>query len=127
LEHCIFIRVPVGSLSNFVPDFLNWDLTYIGSETNAWGSPWATNHGKVCVAVGKPCILEEYGMGSNKPSIEGPWQTTAMATDGIAGDMLWQYGDTLSSGKTADDGNTIYYGTSDFTSLVTNHVAAIKS
>lgn len=100
---------------------------YPGSwgETNAWGSSWIQNHGSVCVTVGKPCILEEYGTTSNKVSVEGPWQTTALATDGIAGDMFWQYGDTLSSGQTADDGYTIYYGTSDYTSLVTDHIAAI--
>ncbi|PMD38679.1 glycoside hydrolase family 5 protein [Hyaloscypha variabilis F] len=97
------------------------------SETNAWGSPWITNHGAVCAKVGKPCILEEYGVTSNKPAAEGPWQTTALSTTGIAGDMFWQFGDTLSSGKTADDGNTIFYGTSDYTTLVTQHVAAINA
>jgi len=99
----------------------------LGSETNAWGSPWITNHGAVCAKVGKPCILEEYGVTSNKPAAEGPWQTTALSTTGIAGDMFWQFGDTLSSGKTADDGNTIFYGTSDYTTLVTQHVAAINA
>lgn len=95
-------------------------------ETDAWGSGWVTNHGAACVAAGKPCILEEYGATSNKVAAEGPWQTTALATNGIAGDMFWQWGDTLSTGQSADDGNTIFYGTSDFTSLVTDHVAAIN-
>lgn len=45
----------------------------------------------------------------------------------MAGDMFWQWGDSISSGRTADDGNTIYTGTSDFTCLVTDHVKAIKS
>lgn len=50
-----------------------------------------------------------------------------MSTKGIAGDMYWQYGDTLRSGqKTPDDGYTIYYGSSDFNALVTSHVAAIN-
>jgi mannan endo-1,4-beta-mannosidase len=66
-------------------------------------------------------------MSSNKPSIEGPWQTTALNTSGIAADMYWQYGDTLSTGKTSDDGYTIYYGSSDFASLVTGHVKSIGS
>lgn len=43
----------------------------------------------------------------------------------MAGDMFWQYGDNLSSGKTPDDGFTIYYGTSDYSTLVTNHVKAL--
>jgi len=100
---------------------------YPGSwgETNDWGNAWITNHGAACVAAGKPCILEEYGVTSSKPAAEGPWQTTALATNGIAGDMFWQYGDTLSTGNSPDDGNTIFYGTSDYTTLVTDHVAAI--
>lgn len=93
--------------------------------SNDWGNAWITNHGAACVAAGKPCVLEEYGVTSNKSAVEGPWQQTALATNGIAGDMFWQWGDTLSGGQTSDDGNTIYYGSSDFTSLVTDHVAAI--
>lgn len=100
-----------------------------GSEKDAlgFGNGWIKAHGQVCTSVGKPCILEEYGMTSNKPSIEGSWQTTALNTSGIAGDMYWQYGDTLSTGKTSDDGYTIYYGSSDFASLITGHVKSIGS
>lgn len=95
--------------------------------SNDWGSPWIANHGAICAKVGKPCILEEYGVTSNKASVEAAWQSTALSTNGIAGDMYWQYGDTLSGGKTADDGNTIYYGSSDYKTLVTDHVARIKT
>ncbi|KAJ5481176.1 mannan endo-1-4-beta-mannosidase F [Penicillium diatomitis] len=95
-----------------------------GTSTD-WGNLWIKAHGDACVAAGKPCLLEEYGYPSNHCSIEAPWQATALHTKGIAGDLFWQYGDTLSSGQTSDDGNTIYYGTSDFTCLVTDHVAAI--
>jgi mannan endo-1,4-beta-mannosidase len=41
--------------------------------------------------------------------------------------MFWQYGDTLSNGQTTNDGNTVYYGSSEWTSLVTDHVTAINS
>jgi mannan endo-1,4-beta-mannosidase len=85
-----------------------------------------TVHGALCVAANKPCILEEYGTPSNHATIESPWQNAALATKGIAGDMFWQYGDTLSTGQTSNDGNTIYFGSSDFTVLVTNHVIAIN-
>lgn len=37
-----------------------------------------------------------------------------------------QYGDTLSTGETHDDKYTIYYGSGDFTALITYHVAAIE-
>ncbi len=45
----------------------------------------------------------------------------------MAGDMFWQWGDKLSSGQSANDGNTIYYGTSDGQCLIDNHVRAIVS
>lgn len=71
--------------------------------------------------------MEEYGVSYNHCAIEAPWQQTALDSTGVAADMFWQYGDTLSTGETSDDGNTIYYGSSDFTCLVTDHVEAIGS
>ncbi|KAJ5120976.1 Glycoside hydrolase superfamily [Penicillium bovifimosum] len=95
--------------------------------TNDWGNGWVTSHGAACVAAGKPCLFEEYGVTSDHCAIEAQWQKTSLDTTGVAADLYWQYGDTLSGGKSADDGHTIYYGTSDFTCLVTDHVAAINS
>ncbi|KAL5333076.1 glycoside hydrolase superfamily [Aspergillus crustosus] len=94
--------------------------------TNDWGNGWVTSHGAACAAAGKPCLFEEYGVTSNHCAIEKPWQTTALDTEGISGDLYWQYGDTLSSGPTHDDGNTIYYGSEEFVCLVTEHVQAIE-
>ncbi|KAI0134697.1 glycoside hydrolase superfamily [Xylariales sp. AK1849] len=96
-------------------------------QTEDWGNPWIKTHGAACAAAGKPCLLEEYGAPSDHCSIEGAWQATALATDGIAADLFWQLGVTLSSGKTSDDGNTIFTGTDDWTCLVTDHVAAIDA
>jgi mannan endo-1,4-beta-mannosidase len=62
--------------------------------------------------------------------VEKPWQqaSLALATKGMGGDMFWQWGDKLSNGQqTANDGNTIYYGSSDGTCLITDHVNAIKA
>lgn len=102
-------------------------MYHTGGTTNDWGNQWITSHGAACAAAGKPCLLEEYGItdATQKCAVEGKWQTTALATKGIAGDLFWDIGDTLSTGKTSDDGNTIFYGTSDWTCLVTNHVKAI--
>ncbi|KAJ5632001.1 hypothetical protein N7490_008340 [Penicillium lividum] len=108
--------IDFGTL-HLYPD--SWGTTY------AWGDGWITAHAAACAAIGKPCLLEEYGVTSNHCAVETPWQQTALGATGIAADMFWQYGDTLSTGETSDDGNTIYYGTSDFTCLVTDHVAAI--
>ncbi|KAL7892666.1 glycoside hydrolase superfamily [Trichoderma sp. SZMC 28014] len=94
-------------------------------ETYDWGSSWVETHAQACVAAGQPCMLEEYGAPTNHCAIESPWQQTSLASKGMAADLLWQWGDTLSTGQSSDDGNTVYYGTSDFTCLVTDHVAAI--
>ena len=67
------------------------------------------------------------GTESDHCNVEKPWQAAsrAAAADGMAADLFWQWGDTLSSGKTHNDGNTIYYGSSDAQCLVTDHVKAI--
>jgi len=92
------------------------------SETDAWGNTWIETHATAAAALGKPVIMEEYGAVVH--SNETQWQATILATQ-TAGDMYWQYGDTLSSGETANDGYTIYYGTAEYTTLVTNHAAAM--
>ena len=97
-----------------------------GTDGGAWATGWIQSHGAACVAAKKPCFLEEYGY-SDDPTVEGPWQSTALATNGIAGDAFWQDGDTISTGQTSQDGNTVYYGTDLWTQFVTNHVAAIQS
>jgi len=98
-----------------------------GVNETTWCTEWIQQHGAACLSAGKPCLLEEYGITSNQVAIEGPWQQTALATKGNSGDMFWQDGDTISTGQTANDGNTIYYGSTEWTSLVTDHVAAIAS
>ncbi|KAL4907678.1 hypothetical protein BDW74DRAFT_189123 [Aspergillus multicolor] len=94
---------------------------------NTWGNLWITAHSEACIAAGKPCLFEEYGVTSDHCAVEKPWQHTALNASGIAGDLYWQYGDTLSTGQSADDGNTFYYGSEEFECLVTEHVAAIEA
>ncbi|KAJ9136550.1 Glycoside hydrolase family 5 protein [Pleurostoma richardsiae] len=91
-----------------------------------FGNDWIEDHGAACAAVGKPCLLEEYGTTSNHCGNEAPWQATALATEGMAADTFWQLGDQLTWSQSANDGFTIYYGSSEWTCLVTNHVAAIQ-
>jgi len=93
-------------------------------ESDSWGSSWVTAHDTAGAAVGKPVVLEEYG--STTHANEAAWQTTVLSSN-IAGDQFWQFGDTISSGQTANDGYTIYYGTSEFTTLVTDHAAAMNA
>ncbi|KAL4758397.1 glycoside hydrolase 5 family protein [Aspergillus foveolatus] len=98
----------------------------LGGTTNDWGKLWITSHAAACAAAGKPCLFEEYGVTSNHCAIEKQWQNAALNATGIGADLYWQYGDTLSSGPSPDDGNTFYYGSEEFECLVTNHVEAIE-
>lgn len=97
------------------------------SPAQSWGNSWILNHGKACAAAGKPCVAEEFGSTSNQCTIEGAWEATALGAAGTGGDMFWQYGDTLSTGQTPNDGFTAYYGDALFTCIVTDHVAAIDA
>jgi mannan endo-1,4-beta-mannosidase len=91
-------------------------------EVDTWGDGWITAHATAAAAIGKPVILEEYG--SLTLDDELPWQATVLSTK-TAGDMYWQYGDDLSTGETNNDGYAIYYGTSEYATLVTPHAAAM--
>ncbi|KUI69375.1 Mannan endo-1,4-beta-mannosidase A [Cytospora mali] len=97
-------------------------------QAYSWGDLWVTTHGAGCVAAGKPCLLEEYG-GDNNCTIENPWQETALNTTGIAGDLFWQYGDTLpsSGSQTSQDGNTVFFNGTNWDCMVTEHVDAINA
>lgn len=73
-------------------------------------------------------ISGEDGTSTDHCNIEKPWQTTSLAAEGLAGDMFWQWGDTLSHGqKTSNDGNTIYYGSGDAQCLIADHVKAMTA
>jgi mannan endo-1,4-beta-mannosidase len=108
---------------HFYPD--SW------SVSTSSGSQWVTAHANVCKSVKKPCLFEEYGVtqAAQHCPIESQWQNASLALKdaGMAADLFWQLGDTIKSTgqQTSNDGNTIYYGTSDWTCLVTNHVKAI--
>ncbi|KAK1777108.1 glycoside hydrolase superfamily [Copromyces sp. CBS 386.78] len=96
---------------------------------NAAGAAWIKDHASACKKAGKPCLFEEYGTSTDHCTIERPWQQASLqaATEGMAADLFWQWGDTLSTGQTHNDGNTIYYGSADATCLITEHVRAINS
>ncbi|KAG9953375.1 endo-1,4-beta-mannosidase, partial [Aureobasidium melanogenum] len=110
-------------------DFCTYHLypeSWSVAPTLEWGTQYIELHAKACSAVGKPCLLEEFGA-SNNCTIESSWQATALKAGGTGADLFWQYGDTLSTGKTSQDGNTAYYGDALYTCLVTNHIKAIDS
>lgn len=96
--------------------------------TATFGQGWIEAHAAACVAAGKPCMLEEYGTTSNHCESEAPWQQKCLQTTGMASDLFWQWGDSLSwGGQSHDDGHTIYYGSTDWECLVQDHVDAIEA
>ncbi|KAL2794005.1 glycoside hydrolase superfamily [Aspergillus keveii] len=110
--------IDFGTLHLYTTD---WDVT-----NNSWGNQWVQDHAAVCESLGKPCLFEEYGIKDTHCTDELAWQDTAFAADGVAADLFWQFGDTLSGGETADDRYTVFYGTDDWECLVTDHVAEIN-
>lgn len=94
--------------------------------TNAFGPGWIRAHAAACVKANKPCLYEEYGSTTDHCGAEVPWQQVSRTTTGIAADLFWQLGDTLSTGKTHNDGYTIYTNSADWKCMVTDHVAAIN-
>ncbi|EGX54367.1 hypothetical protein AOL_s00004g16 [Orbilia oligospora ATCC 24927] len=94
------------------------------SKSDSWGNTWIQEHASAATSAGKPYILEEYGVTSNRGSVYGSWYNTILGSE-TAGDMYWQFGETLSSGQTHNDGFTVYYSSSEFNSLVGPHANAI--
>lgn len=99
-----------------------------GTDANGeqWGKEWIENHAKVCNDLGKPCVLEEFGF-DNTCSVQLAWETTALETEGTAGDMFWQYGDTLSTGQTHQDRNTVYYQDELWECMIASHIEAVQA
>ncbi|KAJ1304402.1 hypothetical protein OPQ81_005551 [Rhizoctonia solani] len=102
----------------------NW-----GQKSNAaaWGTQWIKDHAASQKAVNKPVILEEFGVTSsyNPSSTYTAWWDTILSS-GLTGDLIWQSGSTLSSGKTNDDGFTVYPGKAEYV-LQTKYAAALKA
>ncbi|KAF3225456.1 hypothetical protein TWF106_002592 [Orbilia oligospora] len=96
------------------------------SKSDSWGNTWIQEHASAATSAGKPYILEEYGVTSNRGSVYGSWYNTILGSE-TAGEMYWQFGETLSSGQTHNDGFTIYYSSSEFNSLVAPHANAMSA
>ncbi|KAJ3039253.1 hypothetical protein HDV00_012492 [Rhizophlyctis rosea] len=102
---------------HFYPD--SW------SVAQSTGTTWVNDHATACKAKNKPCVMEEYGTTTNRDTYLPQWQS-AIVSSGL-NDQYWQFGLSISSGKTANDGFTIYNTDSDFQTLVVNHAAAMNA
>ncbi|KOC17748.1 mannan endo-1,4-beta-mannosidase F [Aspergillus flavus AF70] len=96
-----------------------------GIKDNAWGNGWVENHAKACKAAGKPCLFEEYGMKGNHCTDELKWQRTSLSS-GTAADLIWQYGQQLSTGESPKDAYSIFYGTDEWKCAVMDHMENVN-
>ncbi|GMF74075.1 unnamed protein product [Aspergillus oryzae] len=96
-----------------------------GIKDNAWGNGWVENHAKACKAAGKPCLFEEYGMKGNHCTDELKWQKTSLSS-GTAADLIWQYGQQLSTGESPKDAYSIFYGTDEWKCAVMDHMENVN-
>ncbi len=79
-------------------------------------------------AAAEQANIWEDGTGSDHCNVEKPWQAASLVADAMAADLFWQWGDIYSNGqKSPNDGNTIYYGSSDAQCLITDHVKAMSA
>ena len=49
-------------------------------QTAGWGNSWINDHDTIGAAVGKPVVIEEYGILSNQMSTMSDWQKTLLAS-----------------------------------------------
>ncbi|KAG8677989.1 hypothetical protein FRC08_018157, partial [Ceratobasidium sp. 394] len=98
-----------------------------GQSANAtlWGVQWIKDHAASQKAANKPVIIEEFGVTSDQVNTYTQWYN-AVISSGLTGDLIWQAGSTVSTGKTWDDGYAVFPGTSTYTAQ-TQHAAALKA
>ncbi|TGZ82488.1 glycoside hydrolase [Ascodesmis nigricans] len=100
------------------------------SQTYEWSSQFIKDHGDAAQSIGKPVILEEYGIprdtGVRTVELQ-KWHGTVLNSE-IAGDMYWQFGTTLPvAGRTHDDTFSIFTDDSDYGVLVVDYAKEFEA
>ncbi|NOK63961.1 MAG: Endo-1,4-beta-mannosidase [Chloroflexi bacterium AL-W] len=97
-------------------------------KTSAWGTQWIEDHIDAAKAIGKPTILEEFGIHnkSTRDDIYQTWIDTVYQQDG-AGWMFWILSGIQDGGGLYPDydGFTVYYP-SDTATLLANAAQQMK-
>ncbi|KAF8159938.1 CEL4b mannanase [Crassisporium funariophilum] len=96
-----------------------------GGNEQAWGTQWIADHATSQKRVGKPVIIEEFGVTTNQPAIYTAWWNQVVSS-GLTGDLIWQSGSHLSSGNTPNDGYAIFPDGPVYP-ILTSHAATMKS
>ncbi|KAF8893383.1 CEL4a mannanase [Infundibulicybe gibba] len=101
---------------------ISWGQT---SDPQGWGTQWIADHATSQNRVGKPVILEEFGVTDNQATVYSAWFSEVVSS-GVTGDLIWQSGSHLSSGDTPNDGYAVYPNGPVYP-LLTSHAASLKS
>ncbi|KAG8726583.1 hypothetical protein FRC11_014872 [Ceratobasidium sp. 423] len=100
------------------------------SNITLWGVQWIRDHATSQKAANKPVILEEFGVTEQYGRVDTkniyPVWWKEIISSGLAGDLIWQAGSTLSFGNAHDDGYTIFPGETEYT-LQTQYAAELKA
>ncbi|KAG8701793.1 hypothetical protein FRC09_005125, partial [Ceratobasidium sp. 395] len=98
-----------------------------GQSANAtlWGVQWIKDHAASQKAANKPVIIEEFGVTTDQVNTYNQWYN-AVISSGLTGDLIWQAGSVVSTGKTWDDGYAVFPGTDTYAAQ-TKHAAALKA
>lgn len=97
-----------------------------GQDPAQWGVDWIRKHSKIAKQVGKPMLLEEYGLKADRAmrnNIFSAWLRAVEDLD-IAGDLVWMTGLPKSAGQPYDpDGYVI--GSVDDAPAIHEHAVKI--
>uniref|UniRef100_M4BU31 mannan endo-1,4-beta-mannosidase n=1 Tax=Hyaloperonospora arabidopsidis (strain Emoy2) TaxID=559515 RepID=M4BU31_HYAAE len=84
------------------------------AKAESWGVQWIKDHVSSAEKVGKPIVLEEYGMKSLDPKSYLAWSDEVYS--GKSNMQYWQFG--VKSLKTDDDGYAIFVGDNLFSKAI---------
>jgi endo-1,4-beta-mannosidase len=93
LTNTLFSHTPYADSQNSgkqYTDFLwqvGWGQT---SNPQAWGTQWITDHATSQNKVGKPVIIEEFGVTDNQATVYTAWYNQIVSS-GLAGDLIWYF------------------------------------
>jgi mannan endo-1,4-beta-mannosidase len=114
VDHEALLRLPAVDYGTYhlYPD--HW------SRTAAWGTQWIRDHLAAAAAIGKPTVLEEFGLRdrATRDAVYAEW-TSAVRTGGGAGWNFWILSGSLDDGSLYPDydGFTVYHPSTTATLL----------
>ncbi|KAG8687440.1 hypothetical protein FRC09_013488 [Ceratobasidium sp. 395] len=83
----------------------------------------SADHATSQKSIGKPVIIEEFGVKTNRVNTYTTWYSTVV-NSGLSGDLIWQAG--ISAQRGWDDGYAVFPNTPEYT-LQKDHATALKA